>query len=129
MVVRPSGEDVEHLFEFASATVDSEGRQDTVYLEDLHKGRLDPPQGTSRKNTPWQGPLQHKLCVSVERDLSLPSPMYSLQSDSPHQWSEHRPGTTSAGLCMTHKDNRIAIPSLPPPLMIGVSDDRVKGGA
>ena len=28
---------------------------------------------------------------------------------------------------MTHNNDPITIPSLPPPLLIGVSDDRVKG--
>ena len=73
-----------------------------------------------------EGPLQHRLCLSIEKDPSLSSPMYSLGSDSPHQWSEHRPGATSVGLWVTHNDP-IAILSLPPPLLIGVSDDRVKG--
>ena len=54
-------------------------------------------------------------------------PVYSLRSDTPHQWSEHGPGTTSAGLWVTHNNDPITIPSLPPPLLIGVSDDRVKG--
>ena len=35
VVVRPSGEDLEHLFEYAQATVDGDGRQETVYLENL----------------------------------------------------------------------------------------------
>ena len=64
----------------------------------------------------------------MEKDPSLSSPVYSVRSDSPHQWSEHGPGTTSAGLWVTHNNDTIAIPSLPPPLLIGVShDDRVKG--
>ena len=37
--------------------------------------------------TPWQGPLPHKICRSVEKDPSLSSPLYSLQSNFPHQWS------------------------------------------
>ena len=85
-----------------------------------------PPRG-SRKNTSWQGPLQHRLCLSMEKDPSLSSPMYCLRSDSPHQWSEHGLGTTSAGLWVTHNNDPITIPSLPPPLLISVSDDRVKG--
>ena len=32
VVVRPNGEDLEHLFEYAQATVDADGRQETVYL-------------------------------------------------------------------------------------------------
>ena len=32
--VRPGGEDLEHLFEYAQGTVD-DGRQETVYLENL----------------------------------------------------------------------------------------------
>ena len=63
----------------------------------------------------------------MEKDPSLSSPLYSLRSDSPHQWSEHGLGTTSAGLWVTHNNDPITIPSLPPPLLIGVSDDRVKG--
>ena len=85
------------------------------------------PQGASRKNTSWPGPLQHRLCLSMEKDPSLLSPVYSLRSDSPHQWSEHGPGTTSAGLWVTHNNDPITIPSLPPRLLLGVSDDRVKG--
>ena len=131
VVVRPSGEDLEHLFEYTAATVDGDGRQETVYLETLDNGcldlRADAPQGASRKNTSWQGPLQHRLCLSMEKDPSLSSPVYSLQSDSPHQWSEHGPGTTSAGLSVTHNNDPITIPSLPPPLLFGVSDDRVNG--
>ena len=33
VVVRPTGDDLEHLFEYAQATVDGEVRQQTVYLE------------------------------------------------------------------------------------------------
>ena len=132
VVVRPSGEDLEHPFEYAQATVDADGRQETVYLENLDDDgcsdlRANAPQGASRKNTSWQGPLQHRLCLSMEKDPSLSSPVYSLRSDSPHQWSEHGPGTTSAGLWMTHNNDPITIPSLAPPLLIGVSDDCVKG--
>ena len=103
VVVRPSGEDLEHLFEYAQASVDVDGRQETVYLENLDDDgcldlRADAPQGASRKNTSCQGPLQHHLCLSMEKDPSLSSPVYSLRSDSPHQWSEHGPRTTSAKL-------------------------------
>ena len=63
----------------------------------------------------------------MQTDPSLSSPVYSLRSDSPHQCSEHGPGTTSAGLWVTYNNNPITIASLPPPLLIGVSDDRVKG--
>ena len=59
VVVRPSGEDLEHQFEYTAATVDGEGRQETVYLENLDDRcldlRADAPQGASRKNTSWQG--------------------------------------------------------------------------
>ena len=103
-----------------------------MYLENLDDDgcldlRADAPQGASRKNTSWQGPLQHRLCLSMEKGPSLSSPVYSLQSDSPHQWCEHGPGTTSAGLWVTHNNDPITIPSLAPPLLIGVSDDHVKG--
>ena len=69
VVVRPSGEDLEYLFEYAQATVDGDGRQETVYLENLGDDgcldlRADAPQGASQKNTSWQGPLQHRLCLS-----------------------------------------------------------------
>ena len=132
VVVRPSGEDLEHLFEYAQATVDGNGCQETMYLENLDDDgcldlRADAPQGASRKNTSWQGPLQHRLCLSMEKDASLSSPVYSLRSDFPHQWSEHGSGTTSAGLWVTHNNDSITIPSLPPPLLTGVHDDRVKG--
>ena len=132
VVTRPNGEDLEHLFEYAQATVDEDARQDTVYLENVHDDRCldlgaDAPQGASRKNTKWQGPLQHRLCMSMERDPSLSSPVYSLRSDSPHQWSQHGPGTTSARLWVTHNNHPITIPSLPPPLLISASDERVKG--
>ena len=44
VVVRPSGEDLEHLFEYAQATVDGDGRQETVYLENLDDdGCMDVP--------------------------------------------------------------------------------------
>ena len=80
VVVRPSGEDLEHLFEYAQATVDGYGRQETVYLDNLDDDgcldlRVDAPQGASRKNTSWQGPLQHRLCLSMEKDPSLSSPV------------------------------------------------------
>ena len=130
--VWPGGEDAEHLFQSAQATVDGDGRQETVYLENLDDGwcldlGADAHQGASRKHTSWQGPLQHRLYLSREKDPSLSSPVYSLRSDSPHQWSEHGPATKSAGLWATHNNYPITIPSLPPPLLIGVSDDRVKG--
>ena len=64
---------------------------------------------------------------SMEKDPSLSSPVYSLRSDSPQQWSEHGPRTTPAGLWVTHNNDPITIPSLPLPLLLGVSDDRVKG--
>ena len=56
VVVRPSREDLEHVFEYDQVTVDSDGRQETVYLEKLHDNgcldlRADAPQGASRKNT------------------------------------------------------------------------------
>ena len=122
---------LEHLFEYAQATVDGDRRQETVYLENLEDDacpdlRADALQGASRKNTSWEGPLLHRLCLSVEKYPSLSSPVYSLY-DSPHQWSEHGPRTTSAGLWATHNNDPIAIPSLRLPLLIGVSDDRVKG--
>ena len=132
VVVRPSGKGLVHLFEYAPATVDADGRKEMVYLENLDDDwcldlRADVPQGASRKNTSWQGPLQHCLCLSMEKDPSMSSPVYSLCSDSPHQWSEHGPGTTSARPWVTHNNDPITIPSLPPPLLIGVSDDPVKG--
>ena len=132
VVVRPNGEAQEHLYHHAQATVDGDGRQQTVYLENpdddkcLHL-RADAPQRASRKNTSWQRPLQHRLRLSMKKDPSLSRPVYSLRSDSPHQWSEHGSGTTSAGLWMAHNNDPITIPSLPPPLLIGVSDDHVKG--
>ena len=106
VVVRPSGEDLERLFDYAQGTVDADGRQETVYLENVDDDgclnvRADAPQGASRKNTSWQGPLQHRLYLSMEKDPSLSSLVYSLRSDSPHQWSEHGPGATSAGLWVT----------------------------
>ena len=61
VVVRRDGEDLEHLLEYTTTTIDSEDHQGTVYLEDLDDGcldlRVDAPQGPSQKNTPWQGPL------------------------------------------------------------------------
>ena len=77
VVVRPGGEDLAHLFEYAQATVDADGRQETVHLENLDDDgcldlRADAPQGPSQKNTFWQGPLQHRLCLSAEKDPSLP---------------------------------------------------------
>ena len=131
MVVRPNDKDLEPLFEYTGTSVDGDGRQETVHLENLDDGcldlRVDAPQRPSWKNTLWQGPLQHRLCLSMEKHSSLSSPVYSLPSDSPHQWSEHRLGATSAGLWVTHNHDPITIPSLPPPLLIGVSQDRVKG--
>ena len=132
VVVRPSDKDVEHLFEYAQATVDGDGRQETVYLVNQDDDgcldfQADAPQGASRKNTSWQGPLPHRLCLSMETDPSLLSPVYSLSSDSPHQWSEYGPRATTTGLWVTHNNDPITIPYLSPPLCIGVSDDRVKG--
>ena len=55
VVVRPSCEDVEHLFEYTATTVDGDGSQAMVYLENLDDGcldlRADAPQGASWKNT------------------------------------------------------------------------------
>ena len=65
--------------------------------------------------------------LSMEKDPSLSSPAYSLRRDPPHQWSKRGPGTTSVGLWVTHNNDPITIPSLPPPLLIGASDDRVRG--
>ena len=80
VVVRPSGKDLWHLFEY-STTVDGASCQETVYLETLEDGCLDlpahAPQGASRKNTPWQRPLQHRLRLSMEKDPSLSSPVDS----------------------------------------------------
>ena len=117
VVVRPSGKDLEHLFEYAQATMDGDGRQETVYLENLDDHgcpnlQADGPQGASRKNTSWQAPLRHRLCLSMEKDPSLSSPVNSLRNDLPHQWSEHGPGTTSAALWVNHKDKT----PLPSPL-------------
>ena len=116
-VVRPTGEDLEHLFEYTAATVDGDGRQETVYLENLDDGcldlRADAPGGASQKNASRRGALQHRLCLSMEKDPRLSSPVYSLPSDSPHQWSEHGPETTSAGLWVTHNNDPITILSLP----------------
>ena len=72
VVVRPSTKDLEHLFEYAQATVDGDGRQQTVYLENLDDdGCLDlrahAPQGASRKSTSWQGPLQHHFACPWKR--------------------------------------------------------------
>ena len=102
------------------ATACTNGCQETVYLEnpDDHTCldlRADAPQGASPKNTSWQGPLQHCLYLSMEKHPSLSSPVYSLGSDSLHQWREHGPGTTSAGLWVTHNNDPITNPSLPPP--------------
>ena len=132
VAVRPNGEDLEHLFEYGQATVTGDVRQETVYLENLDDDgcldlQADASQGASRKKPSWQGPLLHRLCLSMEKDPSLSSPVYSLRSDSPHQWSEHGQETTSAGLWVTHNNDPITIPSLPPPLSIRVFDDRVKG--
>ena len=51
---------LEDLFEYAHATVDGDGRQETVYLENRdNDGCLDlrahAPEGAPRKNTSWQG--------------------------------------------------------------------------
>ena len=132
VVVRPSGGDAEHLFESAQATVDGDGRQETVYLENLDDYacldlRADAPQGAPRKNKTWQVPLQHRLCLSMEKDPGWSRPVYSLRSDSPHQWSAHGPRTSRAGLWVMNKNGPITIPCLPTLLMIGVSDDHVKG--
>ena len=132
VVVRPSGDDLGHLFEYAQATVNADGRQETVYLENLDDDgcwdiRADAPQGASPKNTPWQGPLQHRLCLSMEKDRSSSRPVHSLRSDSLHQWSEHGRGTTTTGLWLRNNNDPITIPCLPPSLLIGVSDARVKG--
>ena len=124
VVVRPNGEDLQHLFEYTTATVNGEGRQETVCLENLDDGCLDlctdAPQGASRKNTSWRGPLQHRLCLSMEKDPSLSSPVYPLRSDSPHQWSEHGPGTTCAVLWGIHHNNPITILEDLPGLSAGV---------
>ena len=79
VVVRPSGEDLEDLFEYAQATVDGDGRQETVYLENLDDDgcrdlRANALQRASRKNTLWQGPSQHRLCLSMAKDPSLSTP-------------------------------------------------------
>ena len=130
VVVRLSGKDPEHLFVYTAGTVDGDGRQGTVYHESLDNGcldlRADAPQGASWKHTSWQGHLQHRLCLSMEKDPSLSSPVYFLRRNSPHQWSEHGPGTTCDGLWVTHNKDPITIPFVPPPLLIGVSDDRIK---
>ena len=69
-------------FEYTAATVDGEGRQETLYLENADDGcldlRADAPQGASRKDISWHGPLQHRFCLSMEKDTSLFSPVYSL---------------------------------------------------
>ena len=61
VVVQANGEELEHLFEYRAAIVDSEGRQETLYLEDLdHKCvdlRAAAAQGALAKNTSWQPPL------------------------------------------------------------------------
>ena len=55
-MVRPSGEDPEHLFEYAQATVDADGRQEVVYLENLDDANVlgppsrCPPRGLSEKH-------------------------------------------------------------------------------
>ena len=82
VVVRPSGEDLEHLFEYTAATVDGEGGQGTGYLENVDDKcldlRADAPQGASWKNTLLPRPLHHRLCWSNEKDPSLSSRVYSL---------------------------------------------------
>ena len=67
VVIRPSGEGLEPLFEYTSATVDGDGRQETVYLKNVEDGcrdlGVDAPQGASRTNIicstpfacPWKG--------------------------------------------------------------------------
>ena len=62
----------------------------------------------------------------MEKDPSLSSPVYTLPSYSPHQWSDYGLGTTSAGLLVTQNNDPITIPSLPPSLLIGASDGRIK---
>ena len=51
-IICPDGEDTDHLFEYITATSVFHGRQETLYLEDLHQGqfdlRADAPQGTSK---------------------------------------------------------------------------------
>ena len=41
VVVRPSGEDPKHLFQFTAGTVDGGGRQEMVYLENPGNGFLE----------------------------------------------------------------------------------------
>ena len=53
LVVRPSGEDLEHLLEYAQATVVADGRYETVYLEKLDDDgcldlRADAPQALGK---------------------------------------------------------------------------------
>ena len=55
LVAKTSGEHMEHLFEYAQATVDVDGGQEMVYLDNLDDDgcldlRADAPQGASRKN-------------------------------------------------------------------------------
>ena len=70
------------MFYYTAPTVDGEGRQETMYRENPDDRCLDlrthAPQGASRKNTSSQGPLRHRLCLSMEKDPSLSNPVYSL---------------------------------------------------
>ena len=54
VVSPPSGEDLEHLFEYTAATVDGDGRQETVYLKILDDGcsdlRAEAPHRISEKH-------------------------------------------------------------------------------
>ena len=95
VVVRPSGKDLAYLFEYSQGTVDGDGRHETVYLENLHDNgcpalRADAPQGASRKSTSWQGPLQHRLRLSMEKDPSMSSPVCSLRSNGVNTGREQR---------------------------------------
>ena len=86
-----------------------------------------PPKGPLGKTHHGKDLCSTTSYMSMEKDPSLSNPVYSLRSDSPHQWSVHGPRTVSAGLCVTHNNDPITFSSPPPPLLIGVSDDRVKG--
>ena len=125
----PSGEDLEHVFEYTAAAVKGgAGAKRRCTWRTWMTGAWT----SERMHPKWPlGKAHHgKDLCSIAFACpwpSLSSPVYSLQSDSPHQWSEHGPGTASAGLWVTHNKDPIAIPSLPPALLIGVSDDRVKG--
>ena len=127
VVVWPNGEDLEHVFEYSAAVVGLESRQETVYVEDLDNRYLDlcadASQGASRENTSVQRRLQHRLWLSIETHAILSSLAHSLRSDSSPQWSEHGPEKTPNGLWVTHNNDPITIPSLPPPLLTGFSND------